>query len=145
MNYQKPVTFLLYFFVLSYIVFFSPGRTSSGIQMQTVHLIPFSNTIHSYHALTEHSLQSRLWFTISNFIGNIILFIPFPILFLRPFGSHDRRWVVGGGVLCSFLIEYLQFTLKIGVADIDDLLLNTTGIFTGIYLWKLHTRKHSTA
>ena len=142
MSYPKLVTFFLYLFALGYVVFFSPGRNAISTQHQTIHLIPFENTIHAYHALKNHTRQARAVFFISNFVGNIILFIPFPLLLLQFSNSFDRRWIIISALFTSFLIEYMQFLFGVGIADIDDFALNTVGVFTGIYLWKWHIRNY---
>jgi glycopeptide antibiotics resistance protein len=142
MSYPKLVTFLLYLLALSYVVFFSPGRNTISTKHQTVHLIPFENTIHAFHALKNHTLRARAVFLVSNFVGNIILFIPFPLLLLRFSNSPDQKLIIICALFTSFLIEYVQFLFGVGVADIDDFALNTVGVFTGIYLWKWHIRNY---
>lgn len=142
MSYPKLVTFFFYLLALVYVVFFSPGRSSIHTKYQTVHLIPFENTIHAYHALRDHSIQARAAFFVSNFLGNIILFIPFPLFLLQFSNALDRKWIIACALFTSFMIEYLQFLFRVGVADIDDFALNTIGVFTGIYLWKWHIRNY---
>ena len=38
---------------------------------------------------------------------------------------------------CSISIECLQFVFKAGVADVDDIILNTAGAVVGVSLMKL--------
>lgn len=66
---------------------------------------------------------------------NIAMFIPFGILLplaAKPF----RRWylMLAAGVGTSFLIEFLQYQLGRGQADVDDLLCNTLGAMLGYCL-----------
>lgn len=67
-----------------------------------------------------------------NLAGNVVVFIPFGIyLYLL---QTDKR--VGKNLLLiaatSLAVELLQALLRVGVTDIDDVLLNTLGGFIGI-------------
>ena len=71
-------------------------------------------------------------YSYKNIGGNIIGFIPIGILlpllfsFFRKFG-----WLVGAVFLLSLLFELTQLVGGIGVFDVDDLILNTTGGMIG--------------
>jgi glycopeptide antibiotics resistance protein len=75
----------------------------------------------------------------SDLLGNIFLFIPFAFAIIWMFPK--KRWtffslffiVIG----TSTAIECFQYIFNIGVADIDDLLLNTAGGLLGIALYNL--------
>ena len=69
-------------------------------------------------------------------LGNIGLFIPLPffILFLSSY-TRSLKFILSIAFLISFGVESVQFILGIGVSDIDDLILNTSGAFLGYTLF----------
>lgn len=76
-------------------------------------------------------------FSLSNVLGNIVLFIPLGVYF--TLFNHDKRiyknvlWVF----LISLSVEVVQFIFKIGIGDIDDVILNCFGGFIGIAAYRI--------
>ncbi|AXF57255.1 VanZ family protein [Salicibibacter kimchii] len=72
------------------------------------------------------------WDPLKILIGNVFLFLPLgiflPMLF-RRLRSMVKVTLVG--MLISLFIELYQFTFTLRVSDIDDLVLNTVGVFLG--------------
>ncbi|MBR2836341.1 MAG: VanZ family protein [Coriobacteriales bacterium] len=74
---------------------------------------------------------------ILNCIGNISMFIPSGIILPIVYKHLNNFWkVVGVGVLISLGIEILQLPFSVRASDIDDLIMNITGVIIGygIYL-----------
>lgn len=72
-----------------------------------------------------------------NLIGNIAMFIPVGIVWPCVFKELDiPRKVIAAGVGFSLVIEIMQLPFYDRLSDIDDLILNSLGYFTGygIYL-----------
>ena len=71
-----------------------------------------------------------------NLFGNIVWFIPMGI-FIPTLGKKNRGFgrVVLIGALVSLSIEALQFVLRTGVSDIDDVISNTIGTAIGFLLY----------
>ena len=71
------------------------------------------------------------------FFGNIGWFVPFG--FLLPILLKRKSFLLttATGLLFSFFIELMQFIFYKGVAEIDDLILNTLGTAIGYLLYKL--------
>ncbi|WP_339324372.1 VanZ family protein [Paenibacillus sp. FSL W8-0194] len=71
-----------------------------------------------------------------NFMANIILFVPmgFLIALLLPKSNFWKVFVYSLGIVLS--IEIFQFITILGVAEIDDVILNTLGASIGytVYL-----------
>lgn len=88
-------------------------------------LIPFKGI---YEVITELSTHSL----INNILGNILLFLPFGILF--PMTTMFEGETPVYGCLTSILIEVTQYAFAMGAADIDDIILNTLGAFIGYRL-----------
>ena len=88
-------------------------------------LIPFKGI---YEIITSFSVHSL----INNILGNILLFLPFGILF--PMTTVFEGETPVYGCLSSILIEVAQYGFAMGAADIDDIILNTFGAFIGYRL-----------
>lgn len=76
-----------------------------------------------------------------NLAGNILVFMPIGV-FLPLSHSIWRNLftVTFTGFLTSLVIETTQLYFRIGVFDVDDLLLNTIGAFVG-YLFFVAVKK----
>lgn len=110
-----------------------------------VNLIPF-RTIRSYiNQLAEHGIftgvkASGLRFirygiseAAKNIGANIVFFIPFGLFLALAFSNTKLRWFVIWAWVIPLLIEMWQFFLCTSrVCDIDDIILNTLGIFLGM-------------
>lgn len=75
---------------------------------------------------------------ITNLAGNVFAFSPFG--FLVPVMTEKKRGlikVVLGTFLFSLIIESCQYIFKVGVFDVDDLLLNTIGGLIGYIVYKI--------
>ena len=83
-----------------------------------------------------------------NIIGNITMFIPFGIFCPLCFRSVDNigKTVLAGAALTSF-IELSQLLFYNRCSDIDDLIMNTTGVLIGAVIFfsirSFHNRKES--
>ncbi len=83
-------------------------------------------------------MQKRRWFRfLYLFVGNIIWFVPFGVLCCckeRPI----KTWkILLWGFLLSFFIESMQFIFGTGVSELDDLILNTLGVWIGVIIMKI--------
>jgi len=109
--------------------YFTTGRTLPYIPMQ---LEPFK-TIKIYGSLARRYDD---WF-VKNLAGNVLIFVPWGILV--PLKYKWERWLClrtfVSGVLLSVGIELLQYVLRVGFCDVDDLMLNTLGVVFGIVVY----------
>ena len=112
---------IIYVTVLLKLVYFSrePG-SRSGIDINLLDI--WGNSI------IEHAYV----------IENILMFIPFGILFPSTFFSF-RRCIrcIAIGCLCSISIEIMQLISKRGFCQLDDIVLNTIGTAIGYIMYKL--------
>ena len=73
-----------------------------------------------------------------NVIGNAAMFIPsgivLPIIYKR-LDSFVKVILAGGGI--SLCIEIIQLPFSVRVSDIDDLMLNTSGVIIGYGIYAL--------
>lgn len=94
-----------------------------------VNLVPF-RTIRNYVK------YSGFLHTMTNIIGNIIIFVPFGILVPEIFPkTRNLLRIFAITSITSFFVEFIQFFIGRSV-DIDDLILNVLGSVIGYFLWK---------
>ncbi|WP_051292621.1 VanZ family protein [Olivibacter sitiensis] len=118
----------IYFSVLFYIVFLAgrrQGDAKSAIDPE-IHLDPLSRKWDVW----KHSANSdNLYLDV---MGNIVMFVPFSLVLYVVFRIRNLYLILLLGFLTSLFIETTQYIFQIGVADIDDLILNTLGTLIGI-------------
>ena len=78
--------------------------------------------------------QLGIW-SFVNLFGNVIIFVP--LGFFEPIASKNRSflWTVADGLLLSMLVEVFQLVTKVGRFDVDDLILNTSGVVIGYLIF----------
>ena len=129
------ILFYLYLIVMFYFVLFSEryGR-ETGYDTSHVNLELFKEIKRFW---MYRSLLTPEAF-ITNLVGNV--FALSPIGFLLPVMTEKKRGlikVVLGSFLFSLIIESCQYIFKVGVFDVDDLLLNTIGGLIGYIIYKI--------
>lgn len=65
-------------------------------------------------------------------INNILIFIPFGLLF----PGTRWKWLLQTAVLFSAGIEAVQYALNLGWCEIDDVICNVLGAVIGYGVWK---------
>jgi len=124
------VIFPLYLAVLFYLALISPYYYRD-ISHSNLNLIPFK-TIFEYLQF-KHGFNS----TITNLLGNIAVFIPMG--FLLPL-IHKKftklKSIVLISAITTFFIEAMQYIMRVGVSDIDDISLNIFGGVVGFFMYK---------
>lgn len=99
-------------------------------RFSTINLIPF-RTITTY-LINFHQYGFSTWF--NNLFGNVLIFMPFgfliPLIF-HKINSYRRIFLCS--VLASMGIEGLQFFLRVGSLDVDDIILNSVGGMLGYF------------
>lgn len=123
-----------YFSLLVYIVFFAPARRQ--ITERYINIKPVRNTINGFLKIDRYN-NPDTYILYYNLFGNIALFIPFPFVFISVFRRYHPRSIMLSAFLISLSIEILQYFFRVGVADIDDILLNTSGALIGFILHKI--------
>jgi glycopeptide antibiotics resistance protein len=111
-------------------VFFFARRRWRIVPKRNFNLIPFRDKIYYLQTYAIHKRPENVEF-LKDLIGNIALFIPFPFLLFYVLGIKNYRKVFWFSVAASFCVEILQYIFNVGVADIDDLVLNTIGASIG--------------
>lgn len=79
----------------------------------------------------------------SNLLGNILLFVPFPVLLRKALSARpSTKRIILLGLGFSICIEILQFFLG-RTMDVDDIILNAIGVVLGVCIGKLPNAKAS--
>lgn len=87
-------------------------------------LIPFKTIWH--YMISYNQLNLNVWFF--NLFGNVIAFVPFGFLLPCTNKKLNHIWkVIGITLLLSLFIEIMQIVFRVGVFDIDDIILNVVG------------------
>lgn len=122
------ILFILYVVAIVYFLLLSDiyGRVD-GYMDYRYNIIPFVEIRRFIHsAMNNGSISS--WNIILNLLGNIAAFVPFGALIRWVRNRKTALWVA---VLYTFgfslVIELIQLVTRVGVFDVDDLLLNTVG------------------
>jgi glycopeptide antibiotics resistance protein len=124
--------FILYILLLLGVVtlrFFNPAQLSqmrTAIDGGVTHNFEIFKTIKSQIAVIGSGYAN--W----NILANTVCFMPFgflvPLITKKPCGFFLTAFF---GLLFSGLIESAQYFFKIGVFDVDDIILNTAGVILG--------------
>ena len=140
---KKKIIFALYIFFLLYFLIFSEIYGRSGV-MQDYHynITPFQEIERFWKYREQLGLMSSI-----NLFGNVLIFVPFG--FMEPLTSKKRSFwaTLIDGCLVSLSVEIFQFITKVGRFDVDDLMLNTTGVALGyvcFLVWNAIRRKYGT-
>ncbi len=135
MNYLwKRLFYLIYFPCLIFIVWLLPGKVELEA---SINIVPFK-TIRLYVAAFVHG-YAPLYVIMSNLIGNIILLFPIGILLYHHLRHLGLAVILFFSLYIPTYIETGQFLLYLSgygarSVDIDDVLLNMLGIWTGFLL-----------
>lgn len=129
------IFFYLYIIIMFYFVLLSEryGR-ETGYQTSHVNLVLFKEIQRFWNYRQLLSLEA----VITNLFGNVFAFSPFG--FMIPIISKRAKGVIAAvfsTFLFSLLIETCQLITKVGVFDVDDLLLNTTGGLIGYLVYRI--------
>ncbi len=128
------ILFGIYLCILVYVLFLSPGFGRTQGIAHGVNLIPLQE-IRRYYKGWESLRSSLFWL---NIVGNIVAFLPMGF-FISALTKRRFYAVFAFAIvyLASAGAEILQYVLRIGSFDIDDVILNTFGGILGIALYAL--------
>ena len=123
------ILFALYALLMLWLLFGQRiGQDGGG-----VNLIPFATAADFLRLLAA---GQNVRHAVINLAGNIVMFVP-PGLLLPLCSASMRRFgrcmaVCTAGIVC---VELMQLLTRLGVCDIDDLILNLIGAAMGYGIW----------
>lgn len=128
------VLLIYYLAILSVLLFFGGLFHVDRAWGSALNLEPFY-TISRYliHYRRTGSLSS-----LSNLLGNIVILVPLGMLLPVMFRALRRFWLALP-LLALFAagVEYIQWRTAVGIADVDDSILNFAGAAVGYVLTRL--------
>jgi glycopeptide antibiotics resistance protein len=110
-----------------------------GTQEGSPNFVPF-------RTILQYMRGEKGWLiAVLNLVGNIGLLVP--VGFLIPFIITNMTWKKSlvPAFASGLIIEGLQVVLRVGIFDIDDVILNGLGVLSGYWLFKILARKSSSA
>ncbi len=124
---SQGIVFIYYVIWLFNMAIFARYQSVDGYQ-----LIPFQTMIDCLR-------QGNLYVILINICGNFVIFMPLQYFMMELFGIRTLRYNALLSFLIVGMIEVVQYVGKIGVFDVDDLILCTSGM---ILFYVLYERKN---
>ncbi|AIK35421.1 vanZ like family protein (plasmid) [Bacillus pseudomycoides] len=98
---------------------------------------PTKNNYVPFASINELLHHFYFMVPLRNIGGNILLFVPFGILIPMKFKKVNKGFkIVLLGFLSSLTIECIQLWLTFRSFDIDDIILNSFGVYIGFLIYK---------
>ena len=91
-------------------------------------------------SISAYHVQFRI--AIVNIVGNVVLFIPMGAFFPAMWSKLQKAWkTFSVSLLTLILVEITQLLTLRGSCDVDDLVLNMSGICMGYFLWWVRQKR----
>ena len=126
-----PAFINVYTVWMLYLLFFANFRIEDK-HIFEIRYIPFQ-TIYLYIFVW---IKDSIMESVKNIFGNIILFIPYGFLGILYPRLNKFKWMLLTFFIVINIIEFSQYYFKRGFADIDDIILNTSGAIIGFFIYK---------
>jgi len=126
-----PPLINLYTVWLLYMLFFLDSRDNPQLPYE-IKNIPL-DTVREYffHVFYYDKIEF-----LKNIFGNIILFIPYGFLGILYPILNQFKWTLISFFIIINIVEFSQYYFNRGMADIDDVILNTSGAVIGFFIYK---------
>ena len=79
-----------------------------------------------------------------NLVGNVALLVPVGYLAAAIQPRMTWKGSMAMGLAVSFTIEAIQGLFRLGIVDVDDIILNTAGVMAGQMLFAWSARRNAT-
>ncbi|MFV0503117.1 MAG: VanZ family protein [Lachnospirales bacterium] len=142
MNKKNLINIIFFIIIFAYLIFLFKllfFKNFSPIEiLDTSRAMSRRTNLNPFETITNYYIYSSKNFFVSgtNLFGNIIIFIPIGFL-LKLFNTRFTSIFI---FFITCFVELIQYILAIGVADIDDIILNYIGGLIGIALYIICNR-----
>ena len=127
--------FYLYIIVLSYFLFFSESFGRGNFSIEYRYNLELLVEIKRF---IKYRQQVGFDVFVINILGNIIAFMPFGFLLPMIHEKYRRFFRVAFySLFFSLVVEAIQMLSRVGIFDVDDILLNTIGGILGYLLFAI--------
>ena len=115
-KFSLSIIFIYYIILLFNMVIFARYNT-----INSFNLIPFKSIIHIFN-------NGNIYSIIINIFGNLLIFMPLEYFIIELFKINKFILNFSISFIIILIIEIIQYIFKVGVFDIDDLILCTLGM-----------------
>lgn len=115
-KFSLSIIFIYYIILLFNMVIFARYNT-----INSFNLIPFKSIIDIFN-------NGNIYSIIINIFGNLLIFMPLEYFIIELFEINKFLLNFISSFLIILIIEIIQYIFKVGVLDIDDLILCTLGM-----------------
>lgn len=115
-----------YTLFLLYLMFFGMGRKQMDDHLLTV--APIVSTINFIKGCISWKDAFKI------VVGNIVMFMPFGFLGWVFPRLQDLKNLLFAFVSAITIVEALQYFSRMGIFEVDDIILNTLGVFLGFLI-----------
>ena len=129
------ITIFPYTLFLLYLMFLGMGRYQYGENVIRIEPV--------YSTLAFISNTIRVWDILRVVIGNVVMFIPFGFLGWVFLKLKDFQSLIFIFVASIVIVEAMQYFTRLGIFEVDDILLNTFGVCIGYLICKFFEEKFS--
>lgn len=129
------ILFLIYMAGMIYFLFVSDAFNRKAVpDVYRYNLVPFREISRCFYCLTHNNLR----YFLINFCMNIVAFVPFGAV-LPVIQERSRKWYVllYQSVIIIIMVELLQLLSKVGIFDVDDMILNISGSMAGYIIFRI--------
>ena len=118
---------------LLYLMFLGMGRFQ--FDENVIRIEPVFSTL----SFIENTIR---WWDIARIVlGNVLMFIPFGFLGWVFPKLKDLKSLMYAFISAIFIVEGMQYFTRLGTFEIDDILLNSLGVFIGYQIRRFIERK----
>ncbi len=102
--------------------------------------------IHSYNLIPFKTIydivtSNNLYFILINIVGNLLVFMPIEYFMIELFNVSNFKKNLLINFLIVFICEIIQYIFKIGVFDVDDIILCFSGMMLFYFLYTKYKNK----
>ena len=129
------IAFIIYLINLTYQLFLNPSLRHVKA-VSSVNISPLKTMFLYYNAYTRHTLPIKN--IILNMIWNVMLFMPFGYfvyVLCKPMRSFLPYFIFFLFLITG--VEGIQYVARVGSADIDDIILNMSGVLILFIIMKI--------
>ena len=125
----SAITLLAYLAFLAWRMFFYAYANYHRVQNSKLeyNLIPFKTILNFLGNYDKYDFT----FWIYNLLGNVAVFIPLGVLLTLVIKRISAKNILGTSFLIILLAELMQLVTRLGVFDVDDIILNLLGCLVG--------------
>lgn len=131
----STITLIAYLAFLTWRMFFYAYANYHRVQNSKLeyNLMPFKTILNLIGNYDKYDFT----FWIYNLLGNIVVFIPLGVLLTLVIKRGSIKNTLGTSFLIILLAESMQLVTRVGVFDVDDIILNLLGCLVGYALGSL--------